>query len=230
MFVVFRRRVLLMVLAGVAVSVTLFGSFLRHSSQPVELNSKLIVVDAGHGGMDGGGVGVHESLEKDLNLAVAKKLEEAFKASGYQVVMTRTEDVTLHDDEKKTVREQKNSDLKNRAAIANHQNAGLFISIHMNKFESPEVKGAQVFYKASDAVGEQYAKSIMEELKKMDTGNHRVQKPLPNKNLTFQKLEIPGVLVECGFLSNEEETKKLQEDAYQTALVNAIVSGVQAVQ
>lgn len=230
MFMVFRRRVLMMVLAGVAMSVMVFGSFLKFSSQPVELNSKLIVVDAGHGGMDGGGVGVLQTLEKDLNLQVAKKLEQALKDCGYQVVMTRTEDVSLHDADKKTVREQKNSDLKNRALIANKQTAGLFISIHMNKFESPDVKGAQVFYKSSDETGEQYAKNIMAELKKLDTGNHRLEKPLPNKNLTFQKLEIPGVLVECGFLSNEEDATKLQDDSYQTELVKAIVTGVQTQQ
>ncbi|MBP3448595.1 MAG: N-acetylmuramoyl-L-alanine amidase [Clostridia bacterium] len=229
MFMVFRRKVLIMLLSGVAMSVTLMSAFLNFASQPVELNAKLIVVDAGHGGMDGGGVGVLQTLEKDLNLAVAKKLEQALVAKGYQVVMTRTEDVSLHDEDKQTVREQKNSDLKNRAAVANHQNAGLFLSIHMNKFESPEVKGGQVFYKSSDKIGEQYAKSIMSELRKLDTENHRVQKPLPNPNLTFRKLEVPGVLVECGFLSNEEDAKKLMDESYQDALVGAIVAGVQGV-
>ena len=228
MFMVFRRRVLMMVLAGVAVSAMIFGSFLRFSSQSVELNSRLIVVDAGHGGMDGGGVGVSQVLEKDLNLSVAKKLEQALKDNGYQVVMTRTEDVSLHDDDKTTVRQQKNSDLKNRAEIANRQNAGLFISIHMNKFESPDVKGAQVFYRSDDEKGASYAKSMMAELKKLDEKNHRVEKPLPNPNLTFKKLNVPGVLVECGFLSNAEEEKKLQDDSYQSALVKAIVAGVQA--
>lgn len=229
MFMVFRRRVLIMVLAGVTVSAMLFGSFLRFSTQSVELNSKLIVVDAGHGGMDGGGVGVSQVLEKDLNLSVAKKLESALKENGYQVIMTRTEDVSLHDDDKTTVRQQKNSDLKNRAELANRQNAGLFISIHMNKFESSDVKGAQVFYKSTDTLGAEYAKNIMTELKKLDKQNHRVEKPLPNPNLTFKKLNVPGVLVECGFLSNQEEEKKLQDDSYQIALVKAIVAGMQSV-
>lgn len=226
MFLVFRRKVLTGVLAAVMMSGIFFYALFNRPVSTGELNQQLIVVDAGHGGMDGGGVGVNDIIEKDLNLIIAKKLEQALKENGYQVVMTRTEDVSLHDAEKQTVREQKNSDLKKRAEIANRQNAGLFVSIHMNKFESSDVKGAQVFYKSDDKTGEQYAKNIMAELKKIDPQNHRVEKPLPNKNLTFSKLNIPGVLVECGFISNQEDAKKLQDDAYRTELVNAIIRGI----
>lgn len=229
MFLVFKRNVLVGILAAVMVSCVFFFAIQNRSIPTAELNSKLIVVDAGHGGMDGGGVGVNEIPEKELNLEIAQRLEQALKDSGYQVVMTRTEDVSLHDEGITTVRQQKNSDLKNRAKIANQQKAGLFVSIHMNKFESADVKGAQVFYKAEDKTGEQYAKSIMAELKKIDPQNHRVEKPLPNKNLTFTKLEVPGVLVECGFISNQEEAKKLQDDAYRTQLVNAIVNGIKQI-
>ncbi len=226
MFLVFKRKVLAGVLVAVMMSGIFFYALLNRPIPASELNKQLIVVDAGHGGMDGGGVGVNDILEKELNLTVAKKLEQALKDNGYQVVMTRTEDVSLHDEGKNTVREQKNSDLKNRAEIANRQKAGLFVSIHMNKFESSDVKGAQVFYKSGDQTGEQYAKNIMAELKKIDPQNHRVEKSLPNKNLTFTKLNIPGVLVECGFISNEEDAKKLQDDAYRTQLVNAVVQGI----
>lgn len=226
MFLVFKRKALVSVLAAVMLSGVLFHAFFTRPIPTSELNGQLIVVDAGHGGMDGGGVGINGIVEKDLNLTVARQLEQALKENGYQVVMTRTEDVSLHDSDKTTVREQKNSDLKNRAAIANRQKAGLFVSIHMNKFDSSDVKGAQVFYKSDDKTGEQYAKSIMTELKKVDSGNHRAEKTLPNKNLTFSKLNIPGVLVECGFLSNEEDVKKLQDDSYRSELVNAIVSGI----
>lgn len=226
MFLVFKRKVLVSVLVAVVVSgMLLYADF--HQTIPVnDLNPQLIVVDAGHGGMDGGGVGVQGVLEKDLNLLVAKELEQALKNNGYQVVMTRSEDVSLCETESQTVRQQKNTDLKARAELANKQKAGVFVSIHMNKFESSDVKGAQVFYKTDDSVGEQYAKNIMAELKKFDTSNHRVEKTLPNKNLTFSKLNVPGVLVECGFISNEEEAKKLQQESYRTGLVNAIVQGI----
>ncbi len=226
MFIVFQRKTLLLVMVAILVCSLLMTAHSGKMVSTVGLNRRLIVVDAGHGGMDGGGVGVEDILEKDLNLQIAKKLEQKLTEHGYQVVMTRSEDISLHDEEKKTVREQKNSDLKKRAAIANEQKAGLFVSIHMNKYESSEVKGAQVFYKKDDPAGEQYAKYIMEELKKIDTENHRQEKLLPNKNLTFSKLNVPSVLVECGFISNAEEAKKLQDDIYQNALVDAIFAGI----
>lgn len=226
MFFVFRKNVLIGILLAVLVSGILVLSVMPKEISTAGLQTKVIVVDAGHGGMDGGGVGLGGTPEKDLNLQIAKKLEKTLTEKGYQVIMTRTEDVSLHDDGKTTVRSQKNSDLKNRANIANQARAGLFVSIHMNKYESAEVKGAQVFFRKNDPAGAQYAESIMAELKKIDPKNHRVEKELPNKNLTFSKLEIPGVLVECGFLSNEEELTKLQDEAYQQQIVDAIVLGI----
>ena len=226
MFFVFRKNVLIGILLAVLVSGILVLSVMPKEISTAGLQTKVIVVDAGHGGMDGGGVGIGGTPEKDLNLQIAKKLEKTLTEKGYQVIMTRTEDVSLHDDGKTTVRSQKNSDLKNRAIIANQARAGLFVSIHMNKYESAEVKGAQVFFRKNDPTGAQYARSIMSEFKKIDSDNHRVEKELPNKNLTFSKLEIPGVLVECGFLSNEEELKKLQDEAYQQQIVDAIVLGI----
>ena len=226
MFFVFRKNVVIGLLLALVVSGALVLSVVSKEITTAGLNPKVIVVDAGHGGMDGGGVGVDGTCEKDLNLQIARKLEQALTDNGYRVVMTRYEDVSLHEEDKTTVRSQKNSDLKKRAMIANGENAGLFVSIHMNKYESADVKGAQVFFRNNDPTGAQYAKSIMGELKKADSGNHRVEKTLPNKNLTFSKLEIPGVLVECGFISNEEELKKLHEEEYQTKLVNAIVTGI----
>ena len=226
MFFVFRKNVIIGLLLAILASGVLVISVIPKEISTVGLNPKVIVVDAGHGGMDGGGVGIDGTPEKDLNLQIAKKLEKALTEQGYRVVMTRTEDVSLHNEGNTTVRSQKNSDLKNRAKIANSEKAGLFISIHMNKYESPEVQGAQVFFRKNDPTGAQYAESVMSELKKVDPENHRMEKILPNKNLTFSKLEIPGILVECGFVSNAEELKKLHDETYQEQLVNAIVSGI----
>ncbi|MBO5408315.1 MAG: N-acetylmuramoyl-L-alanine amidase [Clostridia bacterium] len=226
MFLVFQKKTLLGVVCAVTMFVLLLGFLLPETVSTVGLNQQLIVIDPGHGGMDGGGVGVDGILEKDLNLQIAKKLEQKLTANGYRVIMTRSEDISLHDEEKNTVREQKNADLKKRASIANEQKAGLFVSIHMNKFEASDVKGAQVFYKKEDPTGEQYAKNIMAELKKTDPENHRQQKVLPNKNLTFSKLNVPAVLVECGFISNQDEAAKLCEETYQQLLVDAIFNGI----
>lgn len=229
MFFVFRKNVLIGLLLAVLVSGILILDLLPKEISAAGLNPMVIVVDAGHGGMDGGGVGVDGTAEKDLNLQISKKLEKKLTDSGYRVVMTRTEDVSLHENDNATVRNQKNEDLKKRAYIANGEKAGLFVSIHMNKFDSPKVKGAQVFFRKNDPAGAQYAQSIMTELKAVDSENHRLEKPLPNKNLTFSKLEIPGVLVECGFISNEEELLKLQDEAYQEKIVAAIVAGIKKI-
>ena len=226
MFFVFRKNVVIGLLLAILVSGALVLSVVPKEISTAGLNPKVIVVDAGHGGMDGGGVGIDGIPEKDLNLQIAKQLEKALTDKGYHVVMTRTEDISLHEEDKTTVRSQKTSDLKNRAMIANREKAGLFVSIHMNKYESPEVKGAQVFFRKNDPVGAQYAKSIMTELKIIDSQNHRMEKELPNKNLTFSKLEVPGVLVECGFISNGAELTKLRDAEYQKKLVDAIVTGI----
>ena len=128
MFLVFQRKTLLGLLGAIILSSLLIVSWCGKTVSTVGLNRQVIVVDAGHGGMDGGGVGVDGILEKDLNLQIAKKLENLLTEKGYSVVMTRTEDVSLHEEGKNTVREQKNSDLKQRAFVANEQKAGLFIS------------------------------------------------------------------------------------------------------
>ncbi len=229
MFVVLKKK---MIILALIILILLFGIsslFKNHgiyvNSQKIE-TSDIVVIDAGHGGMDGGCVGEGNILEKDLNLKVAKKLEKIFLNNGYKVVMTRTEDISLATDESVKIKTQKTQDLKKRAEIANESGAAIFISIHMNQYSSPEISGAQVFYNKNDKIGEKYAKSVMDCLKKVDAKNKRVSKEIPNKNLVFNKLTIPGILVECGFLSNKEECKKLQDDLYQNDIANAIYNGI----
>ncbi len=226
MFVVVKKK---MVIAILLLLIFLFGISAVFKNQGTYVNSSesnIVVIDAGHGGFDGGCVGVDDVLEKDLNLKVAKKLEKIFKDNGYKVVMTRSDDVSLSTDESKKIRNQKNEDLKKRAEIANNSNAAIFISIHMNEFTSPDISGAQVFYSKNDEKGKLYSENVMQYLKKVDAKNKRVAKEIPNKNLLFSKLAIPGILVECGFLSNPNECKKLQEELYQTDIANAIYNGI----
>ena len=229
MFVVVKKK---MIIFALIILVFLFGISAIFKNQGISVNSiksttsDIVVIDAGHGGIDGGCVGEGNILEKDLNLKVAKKLEKIFSENGYKVIMTRTEDVSLASDENAKIRNQKTQDLKKRAEIANNSGGALFISIHMNEYTSPEISGAQVFYNKNDETGEKYAKSVMSALKKVDAKNKRVSKEIPNKNLVFNKLTIPGILVECGFLSNPEECKKLQDELYQNDIANAIYNGI----
>lgn len=229
MFVVVKKK---MIIFALIILVILFGISTLFKNQGVSVNStknqtsNVVVIDPGHGGIDGGCIGDGNILEKDLNLKVAKKLEKIFSDNGYKVIMTRSEDILLSDDEDAKIRTQKTQDLKKRAEIANESGGAIFISVHMNEYTSPEISGAQVFYNKNDETGEKYAKSVMSALKKVDAKNKRVSKEIPNKNLVFNKLTIPGILVECGFLSNPEECKKLQDELYQSDIANAIYNGI----
>ncbi len=226
MFVVVRKK---MIIAILLFLIVLFGfsALFKNNGKTVSGNlSHIVIIDSGHGGFDGGCVGEGDVLEKDINLKVGKKLEKIFSDNGYKVIMTRNEDNALFEDESVKIRSRKTQDLKKRAEIANSSGGALFISIHMNQYTSPEISGAQVFYNKNDETGKKYAESVMKNLKKIDGKNKRVSKELPNKNLVFSKLEIPGILVECGFLSNPEECKKLQDELYQNDIANAIYNGV----
>ncbi len=185
-----------------------------------------LVIDAGHGGMDGGAVGISGVMEKDLNLAVAVKLREIAEADGMNVVMTRTEDTSLHTTESARIRVQKRSDLEVRRNILNETGAAAFISIHMNKFEQSKYRGAQVFYANNDkskALGETIQKSLIEG---MSDGNTRAAKSAPTSVFMLKGTRETAVVVECGFLSNPEEEQLLQKDDYQQRLAQCIYDGL----
>lgn len=231
MFIVLDKKVILgvasLTAAFLIIAFSVFGS--AGDSPVSKLDNKKIVIDAGHGGIDGGSVSDSGISEKDLNLKIAKKLKNIFEENGYTVFMTREEDKWLSEKTSGSVRSQKNSDLKKRAEIANESDAGLFISIHINKYESPNIFGAQTFYSENDEEGKIYAESIMESLRMLNSRNKRLAKTHPNKNLVFQNLKIPGVLVECGFISNPEELELLKTEEYQKKLAESIYNGVKNV-
>lgn len=231
MFIVLDKKIILGV-ASLAAAFLIIAFFVFGSAgdSPVsKLDNKKIVIDAGHGGIDGGSVSDSGIFEKDLNLKIAKKLKAVFEENGYMVAMTREEDNWLSEKTSGSVRSQKNSDLKKRAELANESGAGLFISIHINKYESPNIFGAQTFYSENDEEGKIYAESIMESLRLLNTRNKRLAKTHPNKNLVFQSLKITGVLVECGFISNPEELELLKTEEYQKKLAESIYNGVKNV-
>lgn len=189
----------------------------------------LIIIDAGHGGMDGGAVGVNGVLEKDLNLSVAKKLSAICSAAGVDNILTRTEDAMLVDDSVKSHR--KMHDLKNRVSTAEGAAADgvipIFISIHMNNFPSDRYSGLQVWYSKNDPRGSALAIKIQETAKTyLDPSNDRQVKAAGSSIYVLDRIRIPAVLVECGFLSNPGECEKLCSDSYQTQLAAAIFAGI----
>ncbi|OQB15240.1 MAG: Germination-specific N-acetylmuramoyl-L-alanine amidase precursor [Firmicutes bacterium ADurb.Bin193] len=184
-----------------------------------------LVIDAGHGGLDGGSQGESGVLEKDLNLSVAFFLKEIAEADGMNVIMTRTEDKSLHTTESSRIRVQKRSDLEYRKKILNESGAMAFISIHMNKFEQSKYRGAQVFYAGNDRskiLGECIQQALIDGL---NDGNTRVAKRAPASVYIFKNTVWTAVMVECGFLSNPEEEALLCQEEYQKRLAQHIYEG-----
>ena len=186
-------------------------------------NSFTVVIDAGHGGFDSGKVGVDGTLEKDVNLKIAKKLEKLLRAADINVIMTRTEDQGLYEESSDN---KKRQDMANRVMRMNEANAHCIVSIHQNSYPEESVDGAQVFYYTGSDTGQALAALIQTELiTDVDPLNHRVEKSNGSYYL-LKNASAPIVIVECGFLSNWEESKKLVDDAYQQKLAWAIHMGI----
>ncbi len=183
----------------------------------------LIAVDAGHGGFDPGKVGTAGTLEKDINLSVAKKVEKILTDSGYRVVMTRTEDVALCGDGDT---KKKMADLRNRVARIEEEKPALAVSIHQNSF-SAGTKGAQVFYFTSSEPGKKLAGQIQSAIKDtVGDDNQRVEKG-NSEYYMLKNVTVPFVIVECGFLSNPEEEGLLRDEAYQEKMARGICEGIE---
>lgn len=181
-----------------------------------------IVLDAGHGGADPGKVGNNNVLEKDLNLNMVYKLKTLFENKGFEVVLTRTDDKALVSPDSKNVKVE---DLKNRVALITKIHPIMTISIHQNSFPDASVSGPQVFFYDKSPEGETIAATIQETINtQLDPPKKRVSKS-NNDYYILKKTPTPTVIVECGFLSNEEEAAKLTDDAYQNKLARAIYTG-----
>lgn len=188
--------------------------------------TKVIVIDPGHGGIDPGAVSKNGVMEKNINLAIAHHLREYLQQSGAVVIMTRTEDVGLYSDGG-TIRQKKNEDLRKRKEIVKNSKADIFITIHLNSFQQTQYYGAQTFYPKDNPAGKPLAIKIQEAfIDALDKNNKRVALA-KNDVYLIKGLDIPTVLVECGFLSNPQEEKLLQKSDYQKKVAWAIYIGIQ---
>ena len=179
-----------------------------------------VVIDAGHGGFDGGAVSSYGYLEKDINLSISLKLEGILKLLGYKTVMTRTEDRALATTKK--------DDMYARLEIVNKTYDCVFVSIHQNHFSQPQYFGAQMFYGSKYEDESKRLASILKENFKqnINPNNTRDIKKAPSSLFLFKKAERPCVLVECGFLSNENEARLLSQDEYQLKIAFAIAQSI----
>lgn len=182
-----------------------------------------ILIDAGHGGVDPGKVGVGGEKEKDINLQIAKKLQKSLTDAGYRATLTRAEDTGLY---RQTDSNKKITDLNNRCKMAEETSPALFISIHQNSYSSATIRGAQVFYFSGSDKGKQAAELLQKSLITIaDPDNTRSAKENDNYYL-LKHCNCPAVIVECGFLSNPDEAAKLASDDYQSLLVSALTTGI----
>lgn len=184
----------------------------------------VIVLDAGHGGADGGAVAYDGTLEKSLNLEITSVLSELLKVSGYKVVMTRTEDIML--DTGDGAGNAKTRDLKQRLVIASSYPEAITVSLHCNKFPQESCKGLQVYCSEGDTA-RTIAESVQSNVVKyLQPENHRKVKVADSSIYLLYRAKNPSILIECGFLSNKEECEKLKSHDYQKALALSILCGI----
>lgn len=230
MFIFSKKRMIFINLSIVisiliySLSSNTFSKVQLASSTPI--SNHTIIIDAGHGSPDGGATGLDGSIESDLNLDIVLKLQNLLESSNCTVILTRSDENGIYEADSNTIREKKVSDMKNRVNIANNSNAEIFVSIHMNKLEQTQYSGWQTFYKNQDEKSRQIAERIQLSLNNfIKKPNSREIKSISGIYLT-KNVEIPLVLVECGFLSNAEENKLLQTDSYQNELAWSIYIGL----
>lgn len=209
------------ILVFLYISIILFGIFTSYNNEAVQTFSmpaskKVIVIDAGHGGFDPGKVGTNNLYEKDINLAIAKKLQSYFEQSGATVIMTR--------DSENAIASNKNDDMRARKETVNASKGDLLISIHQNSYEDTSVSGPQVFYYNSEKsalLAQEVQNELNSELLPKKTRNATVN----DSYYLLKETTLPSIIVECGFLSNQEEATLLSNEDYQDKVAWSIYVG-----
>ncbi len=185
------------------------------------------MANSAHGGFDGGAVAEDGTSEKNINLNIALTVGDMLSLSGINVIYTRTEDNGTEDDSDEGIRNRKRSDLSNRLNIMAENPEAVFVSIHLNKFTTAEVNGAQVFYSGNFEESRKLGDLIQQSVKKLiQKDNNRVIKKATTDTFLLYKAVVPAVIVECGFLSNPKELNLLKSEEYQAKMAFAIFCGI----
>ena len=194
-----------------------------HQQRPVDRQHR-IVIDAGHGGIDGGATSCTGVLESYINLEIALRLENVFHLLGYDTVMIRRTDESIYT-QGNTIASQKVSDLKERVRIANETPGAILVSIHQNTYSDSRYRGAQVFY-AKDVQSKSLAQTMQQNIIDiLNSGSQRKSKQA-NGIYLLEHITCPGILIECGFLTNSEEEAQIRDADYQTKLCAVISSTI----
>lgn len=219
-----RKRIELAVLLVLIAGLVILNQNLTQqvASEKISVRKNTVIIDAGHGGSDPGKVGAGDILEKEINLAIAKKVETQLKKEKIKVIMTREEDRMLTGDADSGSKAQ---DMKERVELINKELPQIAVSIHQNSYQDASVHGAQVFYYSGSQEGERAAGIMQNALLAFDADNTRQ----PKANDTYyllRRTQVPTIIVECGFLSNPEEAGNLCLDEYQEKVAQAICQGI----
>ncbi len=202
--------------------------YLKSNTATAEsIDVPVVIIDAGHGGEDGGTSSSSGIIEKNINLNISLKIEALLNSLGFRTIMVRDGDYLIYDSLCKTIREKKVSDIHNRMSIIEANPNSIFLSIHQNHYSESKYNGAQVFYSTgneqSEAIAESLQKSITE---KLQPENTRKIKPSGTEIYLLYHAKTPAVMVECGFLSNSGEAQLLNDNEYQTKMAMAIADGI----
>ncbi len=231
MLIIRKKKIVIMFSILSLIVVACYVAIIPQKTNSIEtvslpVSNKTIVLDAGHGIPDEGAESANGVTESSINLKITKKVQLLLEQSGCKVVLTRSDENGIYNLNSKTLREMKVSDIKNRVKIGNSSSADAFISIHLNKIPQSQYYGWQTFFKANDEKSEELAKSLQEELNSsIQKENKREALKISGKYI-IDHVEIPIAIVECGFLSNPEEEKLLQDDNYQSKLAWGIYNGI----
>ena len=187
-----------------------------------------VIIDAGHGGEDGGTSSSDGTLEKDINLCIAEYHDYMLRSVGYKTIMTRDSDEQLGDTSLPTIRQRKVSDIKERLRITEINDNSIFVSIHQNHYTSSLYSGTQVFYSSNSDYSKILADSIQNSIvKQLQPTNNRNIKPVGTNIYLLYNCKLPAVMVECGFMSNDAEAEKLKQSSYQKQIAYSIMCGIQ---
>lgn len=189
-------------------------------------NQNTLILDAGHGGLDGGAVAEDGTAEQDINLAIVKKCQAFAGLFGIPTMLTRPDENSIDYDPEKSIRANKVADIRARERIAGQVHNPIFLSIHLNKFSNSSYSGAQVFWSKNNPEGQLLAQNLQMALTSgLSPVKERQAKQAVDSIYLMKMLKCPAVIVECGFLSNAQETQLLKQDAYQKRLALCMING-----
>ena len=223
-----KKSLIALILATVVCVTSVLLCQIQFASSNSIVNSTLpvIIIDAGHGGEDGGAVGIDGTYEKDINLQISLKVNDILTLFGYKTHLIRTTDTAIHTTGD-TIRQRKVSDIRNRTATMDLYENCIYLSIHQNKYEDSRIWGTQTFYSANCDESREIAGLIQTAVKsQLQPNNKRQIKKSGTDIYVLYNATKPAVMVECGFVSNQSELNQLKDCTYQNNMALSIATGI----